>query len=149
MYPSVAIIIFNLLYKTLRYIAKLQTWNKTKQIEIFFSNDRWAWYGRDDPTNVASNIIPGLQTDLILLTESLCLLVTPDCYYWPRWTAQDTDIHVWYDRSMLSCEKVWSFPHALASKWPTLLFIDTLPVCHLAVRGRRHGTETGCRESGW
>ena len=47
--------------------------HETKQNKSrFLSNDRWAWYGRDVPTNVASNIIPGLQTDLILLTESLC-----------------------------------------------------------------------------
>ena len=48
--------------------------HETKQnnSRFFFSNDRWAWYGRDVPTNVASNIIPGLQTDLILLTESHC-----------------------------------------------------------------------------
>ena len=52
--------------------CKIANMKQNKTIRDFFSNDRWAWYGRDVPTNVASNIIPGLQTDLILLTESHC-----------------------------------------------------------------------------
>ena len=52
--------------------CKIANMKKKIKKSRFLSNDRWAWYGRDVPTNVASNIIPGLQTDLILLTESHC-----------------------------------------------------------------------------
>ena len=117
----------------------------------FLSNDRWAWYGRDVPTNVASNIIPGLQTDLILLTESLCgvfllhLTVIIDPAGLLRTQTCTCDM-IEACSVVKKCDLSFTLWRRSDQRYCSLI---RFPSAIRAFRGRRHGTETGYRESGW